>query len=138
MARKEQTGSGVARGGRSGARSGAQARGGRKRRTQASKRTTRRSAHPRTAAMSQTASQTAVSGLRPTAGSAWGGVAGAASPASLLTLTADQATAGGALTLTGAERATLGEALHAWGAARDQAANRAWRRPGGLTRMAGL
>jgi hypothetical protein len=56
----------------------------------------------------------------------------------LLALRPDQPAPDELLALVGAEQATLREALQAWGAAQDQAANRAWRRPGGLTRMAGL
>jgi hypothetical protein len=56
----------------------------------------------------------------------------------LLVLAPGQPTADGALTLVGAEQAALHDALSAWSATQDAAANRAWRRPGGLTRMAGL
>ncbi|MFI5278416.1 MAG: hypothetical protein ACHQ1E_14180 [Ktedonobacterales bacterium] len=75
----------------------------------------------------------------PAAGSAWGSVASlSVSPTPLLALRPDQPAPDELLALVGAEQATLREALQAWGAAQDQAANRAWRRPGGLTRMAGL
>lgn len=78
------------------------------------------------------------------AGSAWSGMtAPSASLTPLLALHPDQASAALAtLTLAGAQRASPQDALHqalqAWGAAQDQAASRMWRRPGGLTRMAGL
>ena len=46
------------------------------------------------------------------------------------------------LTLTGAQHATIHDSVHdtlaAWTRQRDQAANRAARRPGGLTRLAGV
>ncbi len=136
MARKEQTGSGVTRGGRrgSGRRSGARASGGRKRRARASKRTSQGGAR----AQSQTTGQSAASSLHPAAGSVWSGAASAASPAPLLALAPRMTAPGDMLALAGAEQATLSEALRVWGDARDQAANRAWRRPGGLTRLAGL
>lgn len=85
------------------------------------------------------AAPTAQAAERPAAGSAWGSVASlSVSPTPLLALRPDQPAPDELLALVGAEQATLREALHAWGAAQDQAANRAWRRPGGLTRMAGL
>jgi hypothetical protein len=60
------------------------------------------------------------------------------SPTPLLALQPEQPAPDELLALVGAEQTTLREALRAWSAAQDQAANRAWRRPGGLTRMAGL
>jgi hypothetical protein len=45
---------------------------------------------------------------------------------------------GALLELVGAERLTLGHALSAWQREQDRLANRAWRRPGGLVRPAGL
>lgn len=102
----------------------------------------RRAATTRQATTRQAA--TAPSAEHPAAGSAWSGMtASSASPTPLLTLRPDQPPSELAtLTLAGAQQATVHDALHqalqAWGAARDQAANRVWRRPGGLTRMAGL
>jgi hypothetical protein len=141
MARREQTGSGGARnshqtssqtsGGRSGAGKG---RGRSNRRARSSHPAARRATH----APSQAQRHTATSGAHPTAGSAWSGVGGVASPTPLLTLSVEHPLAGATLMLAGAEQGTLHDALQAWGAMRDQAANRIWRRPGGLTRMAGL
>lgn len=101
------------------------------------KRTSRRTAHaPKPARQAPTATQAAE---RPAAGSAWGAVASlSVRPTPLLTLRADLPTPDELLELVGAEQATLHDALQAWGTAQDQAANRVWRRPGGLTRMAGL
>lgn len=101
------------------------------------KRTSRRTAHaPKPARQAPTATQAAE---HPAAGSAWGAVASlSVRPTPLLTLRADLPTPDELLALVGAEQATLHDALQAWGAAQDQAANRVWRRPGGLTRMAGL
>lgn len=101
------------------------------------KRASRRAAHaPKPARQAPTATQMAE---RPAAGSAWGAVASlSARPTPLLTLRVDQSAPDELLALVGAEQATLHDALQAWGAAQDQAANRVWRRPGGLTRMAGL
>ncbi len=45
---------------------------------------------------------------------------------------------GALLELVGAERLTLVHALSAWQREQDRLANRAWRRPGGLVRPAGL
>jgi hypothetical protein len=42
------------------------------------------------------------------------------------------------LELVGAEHLTLGHTLAAWQREQDRLANRAWRRPGGLARAAGL
>lgn len=42
------------------------------------------------------------------------------------------------LELAGAEQATLGQQLALWQREQDRALNRAWRRPGGLARPAGL
>jgi hypothetical protein len=42
------------------------------------------------------------------------------------------------LELVGTDRLTLGHALAAWQREQDRLANRAWRRPGGLVRPAGL
>jgi hypothetical protein len=42
------------------------------------------------------------------------------------------------LELVGTEHLTLGHALAAWQREQDRLANRAWRRPGGLARPAGL
>ncbi len=42
------------------------------------------------------------------------------------------------LELVGTEHLTLGHALSAWQREQDRLANRAWRRPGGLARPAGL
>ncbi|HEU5342776.1 MAG TPA: hypothetical protein VFX31_11155 [Ktedonobacterales bacterium] len=98
----------------------------------------------RRAATARQATTTAPSAEHPAAGSAWSGMTtSSANPTPLLALRPDQMTHELAtLALTGAQRATphgaLHQALQAWGAGRDQAANRAWRRPGGLTRMAGL
>lgn len=101
------------------------------------KRTSRRTAHaPKPARQAPTATQAAE---RPAAGSAWGAVASlSVRPTPLLTLRADLPTPDERLALVGAEQATLHDVLQAWGMAQDQAANRVWRRPGGLTRMAGL
>ena len=79
-------------------------------------------------------------GERPVAGGVWRAGAGAgAGVAPLLALEPTPSVADAALlTLAGAERGTLRDALKAWGAARDEAANRVWRRPGGLVRLAGL
>lgn len=77
-------------------------------------------------------------GQHPAAGSVWQAASASASVAPLLALAPDSAASGALLTLAGAEHGTLGEALLAWGAGRDAAANRAWRRPGGLARLAGL
>lgn len=128
MARKEPTGSGGARRTR-GSHAGAQKRGHGRKRSQA----TRRKA--KTASLAETTVTE-----HPAAGSAWHAGAGAVGSATpLLALAADQpASLGVSLTLAGAEQATLHDALQAWGVAQDEAANRAWRRPGGLTRMAGL
>ena len=132
MTRKEPTGSGGARrrASASGGHTGAQKHGhGRK---------PPRAAPRNAQAARQT--ETAIGAEHPVAGSAWhagASVSGATSP--LLELTTDQpVSAGASLTLVGAEQATLRDALQVWGAAQDEAANRAWRRPGGLTRMAGL
>lgn len=57
-------------------------------------------------------------------------------PRPLLPLTADVSAT--LLTLAGAQHAALRDVLQAWGDAQDHAANRVWRRPGGLTRLAGL
>ncbi len=132
MARREQTGGGAARRGRSsGGRS--TARGGRRQRSGRGKRTAPHSAQ----ALSQASAHAAV-GERPTAGSVWHASAAVGGAEPLLTLATGQARGAVALTLVGAEQAALRDALHTWGAARDLAANRAWRRPGGLVRMAGL
>ena len=129
MTRKEPTGSGARRRASSG-HTGAQKRGHGRKRSPAATRNAQ--------AAGQT--ETTISAEHPAAGSAWhvsASAGGAASP--LLALAADQpASAGVILTLVGAEQATLRDALQAWGAAQDEAANRAWRRPGGLARMAGL
>lgn len=72
-------------------------------------------------------------------GSAW--QAAVASPGGaepFVTLAPGQERARVALTLVGAEQTDLRDAFQAWGAARDLAANRVWRRPGGLVRMAGM
>lgn len=45
---------------------------------------------------------------------------------------------GALLELVGTERLTLGHALSVWQREQDRLANRAWRRPGGLVRPAGL
>ena len=105
------------------------------------KRTSHRASHtPKPARQAPTATQAAERPAeRPAAGSAWGAVGSlSVRPTPLLMLRADQPTPDELLALVGAEQATLHDALQAWGAAQDQAANRAWRRPGGLTRMAGL
>ena len=130
MTRKEPTGSGGARRRASSGHSGAQKRGhGRKR----SRATTRNVQAP-------DRTDTTISAEHPAAGSVWhvsARAGGGASP--LLALAADQPTSARvALALVGAEQTTLHDTLQAWGAAQDEAANRAWRRPGGLTRMAGL
>ncbi|HZC04226.1 MAG TPA: hypothetical protein VE338_01160 [Ktedonobacterales bacterium] len=133
MARKEQTGGG-ARPGRSS--------GGRVGRGHASKCGTSGRVRARTKRLTvqpPRQAQPSTSAERPSAGSAWSGAAGAgASVSPLLALTAGPPQAGAMLTLVGAEQTTLRDALQAWGAAQDQATNRAWRRPGGLARMAGL
>jgi hypothetical protein len=130
MTRKEPTGSGGARRRGSSGHAGAQRRGhGRKR----SRAVTRNIQAP-------DRTETTIRAEHPAAGSAWHArtsAGGGSSP--LLALAADQPAAAGAiLALVGAEQTTLHDALQAWGAAQDEAANRAWRRPGGLTRMAGL
>lgn len=126
MARKEPTGSGGARRTR-GSHAGAQKRGHGRKRSQATQRK----------ALTASQAQTTIA-EHPAAGSAWHAGAGIVSGATpLLALTADQpAPSEASLTLVGAEQ--LHDALRAWGVAQDEAANRAWRRPGGLTRMAGL
>ncbi len=130
MTRKEPTGSGGARRRASNGHTGAQKRGHGRKHNRAAKRNVQ--------APSQT--ETTISPEHPAAGSAWhanGSAGGGSSP--LLALAAGQPTSAGAvLALVGAEQTTLRDALQAWGAAQDEAANRAWRRPGGLTRMAGL
>lgn len=138
MAYKEQTGSGAARHGRSAhARVGARGGYGRKthaRRGRSGRQASRRSTHD------QRQSANAASGEYPTAGSAWSAASGVGSPGALLTLMASErrSTVGAAFALTGAQQVDTRATFDAWNAARDQAANRAWRRPGGLTRMAGL
>ena len=85
----------------------------------------------------QTPSHAAI-GEHPVAGSVWhtsGAVGGVELLRALATAAASEQVA---ITVVGAEQATLSDALQAWGATRDLAANRAWRRPGGLVRMAGL
>lgn len=75
----------------------------------------------------------------PPAGSAWHAVSAGIGASSLVPLDVGGAEpAGPLMTLAGAEHGSLGAALHAWGVAQDAAANRIWRRPGGLTRLAGL
>ncbi len=51
---------------------------------------------------------------------------------------ADTGLLGALLELVGTEHLTLGHALAAWQREQDRLANRAWRRPGGLARPAGL
>lgn len=128
MARIRPTGAGKPRHTRSGAR--ASKRTGRKH-------ATRHAAHkPKPAQQARPASLAAE---RLAASSAWGSVASLnVSPTPLLALRPEQPAPDELLALVGAEQTTLREALRAWSAAQDQAANRAWRRPGGLTRMAGL
>lgn len=79
-------------------------------------------------------------GERPAADSVWrAGPGASAGVAPLFTLDpAPSGTGGALLTLAGAERGMLRDTLQVWGAARDEAANRMWRRPGGLMRLAGL
>lgn len=72
----------------------------------------------------------------PHAERAWSSAAAAGAPRPLLPLAADVPAA--LLTLAGAQHAALRDALQAWGDAQDHAANRVWRRPGGLTRLAGI
>lgn len=137
MARKEQTGAG----GRANSRSGGRVRGVARR---ASKRTASRRQRPQAnrASTGATHGARAASGVeRPAAGGAWraGAVAGVGDGvAPLRALVAGQSSQGVLLTLAGAEHAALREVFQAWSAAQDQAANRAWRRPGGLAQMAGL
>ena len=64
-----------------------------------------------------------------------------ASGTAALDLTAPAATsslADAILEIVGADHATLRSALAAWQGEQDRIANRAWRRPGGLARPAGL
>lgn len=130
MTRKEPTGSGGARRRESSGHAGAQKRGHGRKRSRAVTRNVQ--APDRT--------ETTISAEHPAAGSAWHTSARAGNgSSSLLALAPDQpASALPVLALVGAEQTTLHDALQAWGAAQNEAANRAWRRPGGLTRMAGL
>lgn len=138
MAYKEQTGSGAARRGRR-AHARVGARGGHGRKTQARRRRSGRQASQR-ATHDQRHSANAASGEHPTAGSVWSAASSVGSPGALLTLMTSgrRSPVGATLTLTGAQQVDTRATFDAWSAARDQAANRAWRRPGGLTRMAGL
>ncbi|HET9111492.1 MAG TPA: hypothetical protein VFN78_11755 [Ktedonobacterales bacterium] len=137
MARKEQTGAG----GRALSRSGGRGRGVARRASKrtASRRERSQAKHASTGASHGTWTASGVE--HPAAGSAWraaivSGVGDGVAP--LRALGAGQSSSGVLLTLAGAEHAALREVFQAWNATRDQAANRAWRRPGGLARMAGL
>lgn len=82
----------------------------------------------------------AFAGERPAGASVWGHGAGAAVGAGepLALLDPGAPPRDEPLALMGAERLALSDALSAWSHARDEAANRLWRRPGGLARLAGL
>ena len=136
MARREQTGGGGTRRRGSGAGTGRRGHKAKKsRHLRAKAHTTHHAAH----AIQHTARATTSGAEHPAAGSAWrSGSAGIASPMPLLTLSADLTQREEALALVGAQQGALSEALRAWSAESDRAANRAWRRPGGLQRMAGL
>lgn len=132
MARKEQTGSGATRRGHAGVVKSSAPRG-RKRRAARTSVKSRASSTP-----SQAPRATATAGEHPAAGSVWSGAGAAGRPTPLLTLAVVAPLADAPLALAGAQQGTLRDALQSWGAARDEAANRLWRRPGGLARMAGL
>ena len=134
MARREQTGTGGARRRPSSGATAGRARKPRKGRTPRA----RRRAVSHAQRSKPTGQMATPAAAHSTEVSAWRSVTGAASLSPLRALTTAHALPEVALTLVGAEQTTLGAALHAWDAARDLAANRAWRRPGGLTRMAGL
>lgn len=143
MARREQTGTGGVRRGSNGGAGAGRGRKTRKgRKTRATHHTARHASQANQASQAKQARPAsramAPAAAHPTGVSVWHSVTGAASLSPLLALAADHAPPEVALTLVGAEQTTLGAALQAWGAARDLATNRAWRRPGGLTRMAGL
>ncbi|HKT37364.1 MAG TPA: hypothetical protein VJR48_03275 [Ktedonobacterales bacterium] len=105
-----------------------------------------RVAHARTPAAFHEQAQTPAGAEHPSdAGLPFGGVGSTAgvSPRALVELTgistASEAGLGGAiLDLVGEGRLSVGHALAAWTHEQDRLANRAWRRPGGLQRMAGL
>lgn len=131
MTRREPTPGGDSRRGRGKPHAGGH--GKRKRRQM-------RRARRHTTHATHVAAETRAVGERPAAGIVWQAGAGAsAGVAPLLALDPAPSAADAALlTLAGAEHATLRGALQAWGVARDEAANRVWRRPGGLRRLAGL
>ncbi|HEX8733188.1 MAG TPA: hypothetical protein VF725_14140 [Ktedonobacterales bacterium] len=131
MTRREPTAGGDARRGRGKPHAG----GHGKRKGRQTRRAKRHATHA-----THAATETRAVGERPAAGSVWRAGAGASVGVTpLLALDPAPSAAGAALlTLAGAEHATLRGALQAWDAARDEAANRVWRRPGGLRRLAGL
>ncbi len=138
MARREQTGTG---GGRNGHASGTSGDG--RRRTPRKPRTSRTGRHTtrRAAGSAQPTRATRSSPAaaeHPSGASAWRSASGAASLSPLRTLADSSPLPAAALALVGAEQTTVSAALREWTSERDLAANRAWRRPGGLTRMAGL
>lgn len=104
-----------------------------------------RVAHARTPAFHEQAQSPAGAEHPSDAGLSFGGAGSTAgvSPRALLELTgistASEAGLGGAiLDLVGEGRLNVAHALAAWTHEQDRLANRAWRRPGGLQRMAGL
>jgi hypothetical protein len=66
------------------------------------------------------------------------GVEGTAALELAAGLSGEHGLLGALLELVGAEHLTLGHTLAAWQREQDRLANRAWRRPGGLARPAGL
>ncbi|HEX8996041.1 MAG TPA: hypothetical protein VF812_08420 [Ktedonobacterales bacterium] len=142
MARREQTGTGGARRGRaSGGRAGASSRKGRARRGGKRASATRRLG---VGQAESSATHATATSRRPAGGSAWSAASALTQPSALLTLAPERSAGDVVLTLTGAQHINVSESSSTldmpgvMSGAGDPVANRMWRRPGGLTRMAGL